>query len=113
MPVTVGRYGRVSGVVVDDVMYVVWNEGPSRYRLDLGGGVSFPFVCLCCCDDIELTELTMSIALLAFDATVLGAKKVVCRKSPFSMIAGLPVEDVENHLGDIGIGKIVWKERSR
>ena len=103
--------GTVIGFTHQHVLYLVVSKGGhSHFRLQMGDGSGFVFACFC---SAKGPALLGHASELATRSKILGVTKVVCRRGP-STIASLPVEDVENHVGDIeGLGKIVWCKRER
>ena len=102
------RSGPVIGIMSHGVLYIVADRGHSHYRYAIGEEDPFTFVCLGCSGDRvgKQTELITHTTKLVERSKILGTKKVVCRRSPVDMIAGLPVEDVEDHIGDTEGGRI-------
>jgi hypothetical protein len=85
------------GVVVNERVYVL-KDSSSRYRLKLQH-VHLPFCCVRqCCDSGAQPD----VAEVVETAKALGATAVVLeRSSNFDSIAGLQVEDVSRHVGDV------------
>jgi len=96
--------GRTTGVIVNGTVHVL-KPSSSRYHLDTYG----QYACQDgCCD----RGLRSDVAAVVSEAAELGATKVVLRTGQREYchreIAGLPVEDVTNHVGEVGEGMFVY-----
>lgn len=106
----------MSGILVNQVVFIVGvGVGGSGYRLETNEG-RWNFYCGCC--SLKFADGLLRTALLALvlKAKALGATMVVFRQPTAPLdgpagsfdepgedegIAGLPVEDVERHVGEI------------
>ena len=95
--------GPITGLILDGVVYLVWSGTGGR-----PGGSNFYamlddrewwFCCGCC--NAKNPEVLAEITTVVEQAKARGITKVVYR-NPVGEIAGLPVEDVEKHVGEIG-----------
>lgn len=101
------RCGATGGVVYDSVVHVL-KPSSSSYGLTLPTGLRRQYVCQDgCCD----RGLQPDVAAIVEAAKLLGAKKVILRTGQrqyrLAEIAGLPVEDVSNHVGKITEGLVI------
>lgn len=100
MTTTILTAGRTTGVVVDGKVHVL-KRSSSRFGLRFNGD-RLQFCCQDgCCD----RGLQPDVAKVVEEAKALGATKVIIRTGQrefyCSRIAGLPVEDVSNHVGRV------------
>ncbi len=101
------KNGGVRGFIIEGTVHVL-KPSSSRYHLQTedGGG---QYVCQDgCCD----RGLASDVREVVMEAAKLGATKVVLRAGQRGYyhreIAGLPVEDVSDHVGDAGEGARVY-----
>lgn len=99
--------GNTTGVIINGAVHVL-KPSSSRYHLQ-ANGASGQYVCQDgCCD----RGLRPDVSAVVAEAAKLGATKVVLRtgqREYFNReIAGLPVHDVSNCVGDAGEGAHVY-----
>ncbi len=99
--------GRTTGIVINGVVHIL-KRSSSRYHLS-HAGLKGQYCCQDgCCD----RGLQSDVADVVNQAKELGATKVIVRTGQRSYylreIAGLPVEDVSNHVGEIGDGSRIF-----
>ena len=99
--------GRAKGVIIEGTVHVL-KPSSSRYHLR-AGGMNGQYVCQDgCCD----RGLSGDVQAVVAEAAGLGATKVVLRTGQGGFyhpkIAGLPVEDVTNHVGDLSEGARIY-----
>lgn len=104
------RNGNVRGFIIEDTVHVL-KPSSSRYRLETkeGGG---QYVCQDgCCD----RGLQPDVEAVIREAAGRGATQVVLRTGQREYyrreIAGLPVKDVSDHVGDAGEGARIYAAR--
>jgi len=106
MEATTFTSGRAVGVLAKGVVYVL-KRSSSRYGLMLHGGRGQ----FCCQDGCCDRGLQPDVANVVEQAKSVGATKVVIRTGQrefyVRQIAGLPVEDVEDHVGEVAEGIFV------
>jgi len=93
--------------VVDGTAYI-FKPSSSSYGLQTPDGVYHQFVCQDGCCDCGLQP---DVAKIAEAAKMLGAERIILRTGQGQYycpeIAGLPVEDVSDHVGEIAKGLAV------
>lgn len=100
--------GRTIGVVLDGTVHIL-KRSSSRFHL-AHAGLKGQYCCQDgCCD----RGLQPDVAEVVSQAKELGATKVIIRTGQRSYyvreIAGLPVEDVSNHVGEVGEGAHIFR----
>ena len=99
--------GSITGLLLDGVVYIVWSgkgrPGGSNFYAMIDDDRQWWFCCGCCnANNVKHPEVLVEITTVVEQAKACGITKVVYR-NPVGEIAGLPVEDVENHhVGDTG-----------
>lgn len=99
--------GLTTGIIINGAVHVL-KLSSSRYHL-AASGVDWQYACQDgCCD----RGLRRDVEAVVAEAATLGATKVVLRTGQrefyHRVIAGLPVEDVTRHVGDVGEGASVY-----
>ncbi|OGZ08615.1 MAG: hypothetical protein A2942_00145 [Candidatus Lloydbacteria bacterium RIFCSPLOWO2_01_FULL_50_20] len=97
------KNGCATGVIINGTVHVL-KPSSSRYHLR-AEGAGGQYVCQDnCCD----RGLRSDVEAIVAEAAARGATKVVLRMGQreyhYPMIAGLPVKDVSNCVGDVGEG---------
>jgi hypothetical protein len=109
--VVVLRNGITTALVFDGVVYV-FKPSSSSYGLCTPDGRRHQFVCQDGCCDAGLQQ---DVAEVVEAASIVGATKVVLRTGQRQFyrptIAGLPVEDVSGHIGEIAKGLSIDRRR--
>lgn len=109
--VTTMRNGRVSAVLIEETVHIL-GRSSSSFGMTIPTGSRHQYICQDgCCD----RGLRPDVLALVEQAKALGATKVVIRTGQngyyHSQIAGLPVEDVSDHVGSPVDGIIIDRRR--
>jgi hypothetical protein len=101
--------GSVSGIIIDDVVHIL-KPSSSRFALRLGDVLNS----YCCQDGCCDAGLQPDVDEVVSAAKMLGATKVIIRMGQrgyrLGGIAGLPVEDVSDHVGELnGFAAVVCR----
>ncbi len=101
-------FGAATGVVINNVVHIL-KRSSSRYHLAFAGMKGQ----YCCQDGCCDRGLRSDVAEVVERAKTLGATKVIVRTGQYEFrkreIAGLPVEDVSNHVGAVGEGAHIFR----